>query len=203
MVAWFAAKQLDAVNQIVRHGSVTFRSGRAAPPLTAAVDLGLLPLVKSVLEFGVDINAVDSEGTTALMHVTGDWDTRSCDDDSDVRRPTIALAELLLQHNADVTTQDSRGRTALHHFAASKCAFLDTAARHFVCLRLIRAGLLPLSRDNASWCAFDCAADRKDTFLVKAMAAENTWLRRRDAMLLWVAHTPLRAKAVTQISSVK
>jgi len=72
----------------------------ACLPLYYAADIGLEALVQQLLEYHVDVDAKNSDGTTALYRAA--WNGHE------------AVVRLLLEHHADVDAKDSGGTTALY-----------------------------------------------------------------------------------------
>lgn len=60
-----------------------------------------------LLEYGAEVNAVDSEGRSALMYACQLKGRRTR------RRPDLTCVKALIRHGADIDHRDSTGRTAL------------------------------------------------------------------------------------------
>ena len=69
-------------------------------PIHRAVMTHSLPVVQQALSDGVDIDAVDREGRSALFYAIKDGE--------------LAIAGELIKHGANVNIQDNNGETPLH-----------------------------------------------------------------------------------------
>ncbi|MDA0966918.1 MAG: S8 family serine peptidase [Proteobacteria bacterium] len=78
---------------------------RAGVPIIEATELGNGEYVKNLIEQGVDINAVDKNGQTALMRAAAAGNDQ--------------MVAILITNGADIGLQDSKGNTALHYAAAN------------------------------------------------------------------------------------
>lgn len=154
-------------------------------PLLAAVDLNLLSVVRvlcAAQDVASFINTADDKGVTALMRCTGECAAPASSRDGEERRRTVALVETLLTAGADVHAVDSMHRTALHHFAGVHAAGLESSARRFACLRLLRAGAVATVKAHDGSTAITAAKQRGDAALADTLVRETAWMRR--AMLV-------------------
>ena len=67
-------------------------------------------IVKLLIEAGAEIDAQDSEGKTALMRVS-----------NEIPIDPMNKTKVLLEAGADVDIEDNKGKTALDHAADKKC----------------------------------------------------------------------------------
>ena len=87
-------------------------SASAAPvdvPVVKAIEEGRVDDARQLLQEGANINAANSDGTTALM--------RAAEGSAYLPNNTPAVA-MLLEKGASLDTQDKQGRTALYRAAA-------------------------------------------------------------------------------------
>jgi hypothetical protein len=190
VLSWASVSHADAMRLILnRYGPVAVldrsgaRTSTRVHPLLGAIDAAApATCVRALLEAGADANAADAGGATALMHCTGEWDSRP--EEEAHQRPVVAHVEALLAAGADVRAADGRGRTALHHFTASPAPALDAALRRLVAVRLLSAGADADARDADGLTPMGAAAARHDDHLVKTMRRELTWMRRAELVKL-------------------
>ena len=84
--------------------SVHVRDGSNNAPLHAAILLGNIDIVESLLNYGAELDAIGCKGKTPLHLAI-------------VSRP---LVELLLKHSPKLSVQDDEGNTALHYLLNTK-----------------------------------------------------------------------------------
>lgn len=117
--------------------------------VAVAAERGRAVIVETLIASGVDCNAPDRDGLTALMLAA--------------KQPDIATTSLLLRSGANVAAVDAAGRTALMHAAWS-----DQAAQVSV---LAAAGARLDSVDARGWTALDIALRRERLAAVAALLA--------------------------------
>ena len=134
-------------------------------PLHEAVNKGDVEAIKSLLKAGVDVNAKDKAGMTALQHVVmsmhvgiahsnmiHEVQPKSNITKSIIRIVARAFWEMfweLLKAGADVNARDNKGWTALHYATESNQAE--------VIKELLKAGADVKAKDNKGWTALDLA----------------------------------------------
>src|SRR5688572_17064911 len=81
------------------------QSPATSSDLLEAIRYGNHAEVQRLLEAGIDVNTVDADGTSALMHAVLESDA--------------ALMKLLIERDAKVNAQNSAGSTALMYAATN------------------------------------------------------------------------------------
>jgi hypothetical protein len=71
-------------------------------PLMWAANRGFVPIVQALLEAGADVNAVGTDGTTAIMFTLK------------AEPADLEVLDVLCYYKADVTVKDWRGRNIIH-----------------------------------------------------------------------------------------
>src|SRR3989442_1042587 len=90
-----------------------FRFGADSPDLLVAIRNGDYSLTQTLLRAGADVNAVDSDGTTALMHSVIESD--------------LKMMQLLIDSGANVNAKNALDSTALM-YAATNVAKPDSCS---------------------------------------------------------------------------
>jgi rhodanese-related sulfurtransferase len=109
--AWLTAHDFHA-------NAVDATIGNQTTPLMCACRLGELAMVKELVQLGVDINALNSDGNNALWF--------ACFNDN------IEIIDYLVQNGIDINHQNDNGATCLMYAAS--------ASKHQVVERLLVAG---------------------------------------------------------------
>lgn len=93
------AHSLRIFNYLLGKGAdvINARSNRNSSPLHCAVEMGNKEIIKQLFKLGVDINATNNFGNTALHYVKD-----------------YAILEILIGHGASINIENNRGRTAVH-----------------------------------------------------------------------------------------
>ena len=103
-----STNELHRVNVLLDYGARLDDCGRyGLTALHYAVRGGKLPLIKLLLERGAEVNSLDKDGLTPLLHLSK---TRS-------KADPIPVMELLAASGANVDARDQTQRTLLMHFA--------------------------------------------------------------------------------------
>ena len=126
-------------------------------------------LVQLLLEYGVDVDAKNDNGQTALCWAAQDW--------------PVAAAELLLDNNADVNVQGKYRSTALHR---ATLRGLEAMVR-----LLLKNGANPNMKDQDGWTPLHVAALKRHGAIIQVL------LDRVDggsAIVDWVALQLLEPK---------
>ena len=119
------------------------------PSLTIAVKMGLIEIVRLLIEFGVDINICDNDNTTALMS--------AC-----INNEFEIVKLLCEQENIDLDAVDSEGITALMYCVDENCI---QSGRE-----LILHGVNPHIKNNFGFSASETA--RENNFIQFATLIE-------------------------------
>ncbi len=162
---------LDAARQLLDAGAKTARQGRAIGPLQLASMHSDERMLSLLVDYGVNVHEIDSEGRTALAvaaragnrdavkHFVDLLDVN----ETDQRRPSplmlavsanpidLEIVSLLLDHGADPNVTDLDGSAALH--------IASTRANPAVVRALLGAGADPDAQDHAGRTAIDRARE--------------------------------------------
>jgi len=103
-MGWVAAFSLFSLVPFESHALFGFgKAQKAGVPIIEAAELGNADYVKSLIEQGVDINAVDKQGRTSLMRAAAAGNDQ--------------MIAVLITKGADINIFDRKGNTALHYAA--------------------------------------------------------------------------------------
>ena len=177
---------LDAtiVNRVLGARPLDPSSTDARRLLTRAIGNQNLPVVRVLLEMGVDVNAPEEQGRTPLVSALGGTSWQVIDfllshganpnaTDKDGRTMLWHAADayntagirLLARHGARIDAQDASGQTALMH-AAERCLSWNIEA-------LVEAGANPLLRDAKGRTAADLRLPPGDANRDKCVASQK------------------------------
>lgn len=131
----------EVLKELVKRGAdLEARDRRGNTPLLSAVAMGRFAAIRTLLNAGARIDAVDTEGNGVLHLVNGG--TSSIIGDGDPKKSTI---HYLITHGADVFARNAKGQTPLH-LAVEHRNTTDVRA-------LIAQGADPRARDQAGFSA--------------------------------------------------
>lgn len=139
--AWLTAHDFHA-------NTVEATIGNQTTPLMCASRLGELPKVKELVQLGVDVNALNSDGNNAL------W--LACFNDN------IEIIDYLVQNGIDIDHQNDNGATCLMYAAS--------ASKHQVVERLLVAGADTHLKTLDDFTALDMAANLECLNLLRQKA---------------------------------
>ena len=145
-------------------------------PLTAAAKAGDLGAIRQLLSAGLDVNAVDADGWTALHHAARTGHIAMARlllsngaNPNLVRKGSpvqgsplhsasanghLEMVELLRQHGADLGLTIDEGRTALHTAAL--------ACKRSICAALVDMGLDVNAKDGNGWTSLFWASNSEE-----------------------------------------
>lgn len=127
--AWLTAHDFHA-------NAVEKTIGNQTTPLMCACRLGELPMVKELVQLGVDINALNSDSNNALWF--------ACFNDN------LEIIDYLVRHGIDINHQNDNGATCLMYAAS--------ASKHQVVERLLASGADTSLKSLDDFTALDMAA---------------------------------------------
>ena len=137
---------LETIKSIVKQdeGILHQKDGRGFPPLVMASYSGNLDVAKYLIEAGVDINAIDAAGNTALMGVCF--------------KGYLDIVKLLLKKGAEVNIRNWQGASAL--------IYAVTFGKNEIAKELIKAGADKSFHDDKGNSAITYAKSQGNTELV-------------------------------------
>ena len=148
----FAGKNEEIAAFLREKGGKTGKEIKAAGSIFSAAQSGLVDAVKKHLAAGVDVNAKNKGGYTAL-HLAS-------------KKGHVEVAEVLLEAKADIAAASKSGKTALH-YVANYNGNLDLAKL------LLDAGADPNVLDKRKKTPLDYAVSRKNDALVELLLAKG------------------------------
>ena len=148
----FAGKNEEIAALLREKGGKTGKEIKAAGSIFSAAQSGLVDAVKTHLAAGVDVNAKNKGGYTAL-HLAS-------------KKGHVEVAKVLLEAKADIAAASKSGKTALH-YVANYNGNLDLAKL------LLDAGADPNVLDKRKKTPLDYAVSRKNNALVELLLAKG------------------------------
>ena len=148
----FAGKNEEIAALLREKGGKTGKEIKAAGSIFSAAQNGLVDAVKTHLAAGVDVNAKNKGGYTAL-HLAS-------------KKGHVEVAKVLLEAKADIAAASKSGKTALHYVAYYK-GNIDLAKL------LLDAGAEPNVMDKRKKTPLDYAVSRKNDALVELLLAKG------------------------------
>jgi len=148
----FAGKNEEIATLLREKGGKTGKEIKAAGSIFSAAQSGLVDAVKTHLAAGVDVNAKNKGGYTAL-HLAA-------------KKGHVEVAKVLLEAKADIGLVSKSGKTALHYVAYYN-GNLDLAKL------LLDAGADPNVLDKRKKTPLDYAVSRKNDVLVELLLAKG------------------------------
>jgi Ankyrin repeats (3 copies)/Ankyrin repeat len=149
-VAALAGRYFQLAQVLHRNGSsVESRGDYGSTPLHSAVHRGDLEMVQVLLEFGVDVNAQNSNLLTPLIFASTGYGDH------------LRVARLLIEQGADPNSRDWRGFTPLHHA-------LERSRIEMACI-LIEHGASVEVKDNNGRTPLDIASEEQREEIIKLL----------------------------------
>lgn len=138
---------IEAVNALASERGIT--------ALHAAVELGFVSLAQEMLSRGVDVNACDESGWTALM-------SACCDLSEHETSAVMALVQMLLNNGANVDAKDQDGATALMmtHYPEVLTVLIKHGANINETDDRGLTALMHTVRRNETWSGYDYCFER-------------------------------------------